>query len=28
MAAGCILIFTAIVLSETHFDFLKKKKKL
>jgi len=28
MAFGCILIFTAVVLAETHFDFLKRRKKL
>ena len=28
MTAGCILIFTAVILAETHFDFLKRKKKL
>lgn len=28
MAFGCILIFTAVVLAETHFDFLKRRKKM
>ncbi len=27
MAVGCVLIFTAVVLAETHFDFLKRKSK-
>ena len=26
MAAGCILIFTAVIMAETKFEFLKRKK--
>lgn len=28
MGIGCFLIFTAVILAETHFDFLKTKKKI